>query len=420
MTSPSSSSSAFRAFPLHEHVPTARPAPSEPMHIHYKRRILWWVLGSIVVLLVILRLAAPWLLTSYLNKELAGLADFQGHVESTSLSLYRGAFQIRHITMVSRPPISPALNVTCEDIDITLIWRRLFHGQLVGTVTLYRPVATVTTAAASAPPPPAVAPVPAIPADNETWQQELQGLLPILVPEIQIVSSQVVYRDAAHGIDMPVCTLTLGLTNLTNRAQLSPHQNTVITITATGTIAGEGKLDLNGEVDPYPPLPTFALHLSVTNTDLTAYNELLRTYGKIDLRHGAFSGFTEMHCDQGHLQGYLKPLVTGVQTEPLKEAKRKGLSVVKEAVVSATDTLLKNTDKNRVAGQIPLHGDLTDPKTRIWPTVASILGNGFIRALEPDFDHKQDEGDKPLPTQEPATSDSALQQAQSKSDSRAK
>jgi len=420
MTSPSSSSSAFRAFPMHAHVPTARPAPSEPIHVHYKRRILWWVLGSVVVLLVILRLAAPWLLTTYLNKELAGLADFQGHVESTSLSLYRGAFQIRHVTVVSRPPMSPALNVTCEDIDITLVWHRLFHGQLVGTVTLYRPAAIVTTAAQSAPPPPAVAPAPAVTADKETWQQQLQGLLPILVPEVQIVSAQVVYRDAALGIDMPACTMTVGLTNLTNRAQLSPHQNTVVTVIAKGTIAGNGKVDFNGEVDPYPTLPTFALHLSVTDTDLTAYNALLRAYTKVDLRHGTFSGFTEMHCDQGHLQGYLKPLVTGVQTEPLKEAKKKGLSVVKEAVVSATDTLLKNTDKNRVAGQIPLHGDLTDPKTSIWKSVASILGNGFIRALEPDFDHKQDEGDKPLPTQEPVKSDAALQQAQSKADSPSK
>jgi len=375
----------FIAYPLHAWT-TPLPAPA-PVVVPVQRLRRWpWVLGGVLAAVLVLRLSASWLALWYCNHALAGLTDVQGHAGGVSLGLWRGVCQVHDITLETRPQISPAWTLSCPSCDIALVWRRLLDAELVGSVTVSHPQLTLTRRPSVPGPHPRAA--PAAQADRETWQQQLQGIVPILLTSLQVADCHLTYDDPAATIHLDVGRVTLGLTNLTNHARASALTNRVISVLAIGTLLGHADLHLSGEVDPYPPLPTFTLRLQVEHADLTALDPVLRAYEQFDLRQGTAALYAEVHSEGGILDGYLKPLITDLQTVPLKQAHHLGVSRIKEAVVSLADRVVRNEPKDRVAGQSPLHGDLTAPTTQVWPTVASILANGFIHALAPGLDHQ--------------------------------
>jgi len=63
-----------------------------------KRRSRWGV-SLLVVLgaLVGLRLALPWILEDYVNRQLAALEGYWGQVEDVDVALWRGAYQIQGV-----------------------------------------------------------------------------------------------------------------------------------------------------------------------------------------------------------------------------------------------------------------------------------------------------------------------------------
>lgn len=61
-----------------------------------KRRYSWplWTVAGILVLLVALSIALPYLVRNYLNDKLANMGDYRGQVTDVDLALWRGAYRI--------------------------------------------------------------------------------------------------------------------------------------------------------------------------------------------------------------------------------------------------------------------------------------------------------------------------------------
>lgn len=51
-------------------------------------------LGSLIVLLVALQLALPYLVRDYLNEKLADMGDYRGQVSDVDLAWWRGAYTV--------------------------------------------------------------------------------------------------------------------------------------------------------------------------------------------------------------------------------------------------------------------------------------------------------------------------------------
>lgn len=60
-----------------------------------KKKIVIWVLGSFLVVLIGLRLALPYILLNYVNKQLTKIDGYTGHVDDIDVALYRGAYTIK-------------------------------------------------------------------------------------------------------------------------------------------------------------------------------------------------------------------------------------------------------------------------------------------------------------------------------------
>ena len=62
-----------------------------------KRRKWKIVLISIISILIIVRLILPYVVLKFVNKKLAGLKEYYGHVEDIDIALIRGAYKINNI-----------------------------------------------------------------------------------------------------------------------------------------------------------------------------------------------------------------------------------------------------------------------------------------------------------------------------------
>lgn len=67
-----------------------------------KRRYSWplWTVAGILVLLVALSIALPYLVRNYLNDKLANMGDYRGQVTDVDLALWRGAYRINGLEII--------------------------------------------------------------------------------------------------------------------------------------------------------------------------------------------------------------------------------------------------------------------------------------------------------------------------------
>jgi len=411
--------------------PALAPLPDGGSRAPTRHHPWWWVLGTVVVLLIALRLIAPWLVTAVLNRKLAALPDYTGHVARVSLSLYRGAYQLHDVRFDSRPGIAPALDITCRELEIAMLWPRLLHGALAGSVVIIEPNVTVTVRPTAAsglavappttqppqPPQPQAQPAPArtpagAPVPKRSWQQIVGSFFPIDIAQIQLARGRMVYRDPGKAIDLGLGDVSLAVTNITNRAASSPSHTRIASFTAQGTTIGGGALRFGGDLDPFASVPQFAVQLALVHIDLTALDGLFIRYEKINIKKGSASIYVELHCSHGRLTGYLKPLLTDVSIFRLADVKKHGISAVKEAVVGTIAETFKNHPHDRFAGEVPLMGDITRPSTSIWKTIVSVVRNAFIKALQPGFDPQHEPPGELPPAQAAQPAQPALHAAQ--------
>ena len=62
------------------------------------------------------------------------------------------------------------------------------------------------------------------------------------------------------------------------------------------------------------------------------------------------------------------------------------LETLWEGFVGVFKFILKNQGTNTLATKAPIEGDLTNSKTKIWPTVFNIFKNGWISAFKGEVD----------------------------------
>ena len=64
-----------------------------------RRKVVLIVLGSLLVILIGLRIALPYILLRFVNKELQTIPGYTGHVDDIDVHLIRGAYTIKVIRL---------------------------------------------------------------------------------------------------------------------------------------------------------------------------------------------------------------------------------------------------------------------------------------------------------------------------------
>ena len=210
-----------------------------------------------------------------------------------------------------------------------------------------------------------------------------KGLL-LKIDEVNFVRSKFTFSDEAENppFNLLVSDLTLKATDVSNH---SNQGNSGIAM--RGKFMNSGSLVMTGVFRPERSGPDFSINLAVQNTDLVSLNDLLEAYGGVRVAHGKFSVFSQMTVKGGNIDGYVKPLFTGLAVYDYQRDKNKPLTQqAYKLLVAAGAHLLKNGHTESVATNVQIAGKLSQPDVNVWQALGQALENGFIKAIMPGFD----------------------------------
>jgi hypothetical protein len=332
------------------------------------------VIVGIILLLIIFRLALPSIVKSYVNKKLNQLPGYTGHVDDIDIHLIRGAYAIEGLELRKKidPPKYPFLQI--QHIDLSVEWKYLFKGSLVGEVEMDRPVINILASTADLSKEPSRA----------SWTETVEALMPMTINRLVVRNGRFAYLDFSRKPDVNLYIDGMNLTalNLANvEAKGTPLPSSVA---LTGTSIGNGHLKANMKLNALKQIPDFNLNMQLTGTKLTSLNGFIKAYGKFDVERGGLDLYSELELNNGQLKGYAKPFFKNIKVLNWKKDKKEGgiLSAAKEAVIGLFVKVVENPKTKKVATKIPIKGNVNNPETSGWATFLGILKNAFIKAFQ--------------------------------------
>ena len=338
------------------------------------------VLIGIAVLLIAVRLVLPSVVLYYANKTLAGMKGYYGHVEDVDLSLYRGAYIVKNIYLNKIDPISKKQTpfFKSQDIDLSLEWKALFHGSIVGKLLFESPVLFFTKNKVE---------LGALQKDTTDFRKLLKNFMPLKVNRFEVKNGAIHYIDPTSTPTVDVSLkkthiLASNLSNVINKKVELPS-----TVTAHASMY-EGALELNMKLNALAENPTFELKAEIKNTNLVLLNDFLMAYGKFDVDKGEFSLYSEIAAKDGKFKGYVKPIIKDLKVLGPKDKNDGIFHLLWESIVGSAGFVFKNQKADQVATKVPMEGTFKNPQINTLEALWEVLSNAFIQALVPSIDHE--------------------------------
>jgi hypothetical protein len=338
------------------------------------------ILLGVVVVLVIARLLLPYFVLRYVNKVLADMDGYTGHVSDVDLALYRGAYQIDSINIrkINGKVEEPFLMI--PKMDLAIQWSALLRGKLVSEIECYRPEINFAFSEDEN--------ASQTGAEND-WTQVVRDLMPIQINHFRVIDGKI---DLTNVVSQPSTDLSMknfqleisNIRNVTDNADKLPSP-----VKASGDLPGYGgTLNFDARMQLLKQTPDFDYNLKLSDLQLTKLNTLAKRYGNIDFEKGTLDLVSEMKMEDGQIQGYLKPLTHDMQIFEWNEGDDRPVTqFVRELIAEGGNKILENKVKDQVATRIPLEGSVEEIKTDLWPILIGVLRNAYVSALTDTFDN---------------------------------
>ena len=338
------------------------------------RTFLWTgkakVLLGIVGLLVLGRLALPWILKSVINDRLANMDGYSGRVLDVDVSLLRGAYvlddlRIERVDEDVRVPF-----VEAERIDVSLEWLALFQGSVVAEIVAEHPVLNFVNGARGQN------------GEGNDWRDTVDDLVPITINHFAVHDGEVHYRDfgSRPTVDLVAADLEVEATGLSTQ-QDETGRRLPAHVEVSARVQRSGRLRATIDLDPWQERPTFDLALALERLPARELNRFLRAYAWVDAEGGDFFCYSEISSRRGNFQGYVKPMVEHLD---LVEWGEHGdvVNVIADLVVQLVVDLFENHGTDRFATRVNVSGSFDEPGVSALQAVVGVLRNTFIEAFE--------------------------------------
>lgn len=341
------------------------------------------VIAALVVLLVIVHIALPFLVRDYLNDKLRDMGAYSGQVADVDLALWRGAYVINglEITKVDGKVPVPLLDVPRTDIAVS--WHALWYDHaVVARVAFLRPTLNFVDGGANK--------QASQTGEGTDWRAQLEKLLPITLNEVRVDDGKITFNNftSKPPVKLEATRIDASLYNLTNVEDAQGKRDA--RFDGKALLFGHAPLDAQATFDPFSNFEDFEFRLRVTDIELKRVNDFASAYGKFDFNAGHGDVVVEAQADKGKLNGYIKPLLRGVDVfnwQQDVENKDKGFfRSIWEALVGGTETVLKNQRKNQFATRVELSGNVHQQDISPLQAFWQILRNGFVQAFNARYE----------------------------------
>jgi len=335
---------------------------------------------SIVVFLVLLNFLLEPVALHYANKSLAELKGYKGSIRDIEIHLYRGAYRIDTLVIekVNDGKTTPFFKA--DGIDISVEWKSLFKGSIVSEFVVERPMINFIKEGNDV----------AAGGDND-YISVIKGLSPITINRFEVLDGEVHYidRSSSPKIDIAAKQLNAKALNLRNVDDNKDKLPSSIYLFAN--TSGKGRIYSRMKLNALKKTPDFDLNFELQHMDLTYLKDFTDAYAKFTFKQGQLYLSTELAMEDGHYNGYLKPVMENIRIIDLTpdteaEKKRGFLKRLWELVVGATVSVVKNKPKDRLATKIPLKGNVNGKEDFTWTAIVNVLRNGFVQAFDKDVE----------------------------------
>ena len=343
-----------------------------------KRRSIYIGL-TVLFVIIIIRLILPYIVLHYVNKSLAEMSGYYGHVEDIDISLYRGAYVVNnlYINRVDTATLKQTDLFKAPDIDISIEWKSLFHGRIVSELEFREPVLKFTEDAAEP---------EQMEKDTNDFRKMLKTFTPISVNRFEVYDGTIAYVDpnVKPKVDVRMSETHIIARNLSNVADTSALPARVL---ATAGVYG-GHLDFNMRINALAEDPTYDLNLELKNADLKRLNEFFQAYGKFDVNKGTFGMYMELAAKDKKFIGYVKPFIKDLDVVGHEDRNDNILRKIWEGIVGIAGDILKAPKSDQIATKVPLVGTYDNRTIGTWYAVFAALRNGLIQGLVPTLDNQ--------------------------------
>src|SRR5690606_14326121 len=184
-------------------------------------------------------------------------------------------------------------------VDLSVEWRALFDGSIVGEISFIAPKLIFTKDKTE---------VGQVAKDTADFRTLLNSFMPLKVNRFEIHNGSIQYVDhtSSPKVDIAMNNVQAVAQNLINTADKQEKLPADLKATAN---AYEGSLSLNMKLDALAEDPTFDLNARIEHANLVKLNDFFKAYGGFDVNKGTLGLYTEFAATEGKFKGYVKPII---------------------------------------------------------------------------------------------------------------
>ncbi len=342
------------------------------MKVPWRSKLLWLLVVLALALLVVRAMLPIWV-RDYVNRKLSEVEDYRGRVADVDIHLWRGAYSIHGVEIVKTSGDVPVPFFAAPTVDLSVEWKALFHGALVGEIHFEAPKINFVNGRSAATTQVGV---------DQPWSDKIRELFPLKINRFTVHAGEVHYRDFGRTpkVDVAIDQIRMVATNLTNSRKLSETLNAEIEI--AGRPLRSGQLRANIDLDPYAAKPTFALELEADDIPLTKLNDFAKAYAAITFEKGTLRLATAMDSKKGNFTGYVEPVFNNMAIFDPSQDNENPIDFIWQGIVGGLTRLIRNHPKDRFGTKVPISGNFDDPAPAVLQTVFNVFRNAFVKAFE--------------------------------------
>lgn len=338
------------------------------------------LLGVLVALVVVVRLALDPVATWYTRRTLAGLEGMRTSFSDVTVSLSELSYAIHDLSIekvAAEGAALPFFQVARAQLGVH--GRELLSGNLVANVQLDSPKLSLTTAGKAEKEEQGEA-IEQGPGDVPQLGRKLEELAPFRLERLQVRDGEIVWVDEREA-ERPALWLHAiegTLENFATRAALARNEPTVLAV--RGVLQRSGAVSVFATADPLAKALTFAGQGKLEGLELVELGSLIGAKSDVAPAKGTLDMAVRFRAEDGVLTGGVRPVATGLEMQ----ATESGLvPKLKELLADAAIEIFDDDDGGRdaVATTIPIVGRVDAPQVQAVPTIIGILRNAFVRGL---------------------------------------
>ena len=334
------------------------------------------ILVSMVFLLLACRLALPYVLMHYVEKQINKLPEYHAKIDDLDVHLYRGSYTIKKFQLWKITHNIPVPFFESDLIDLSVEWGALLNGSIVAKIIASHPVIHFVDDKN---------PNKQQLTIDSRWVDLVESLFPLYINSVVANKGEIYFQNFDE--DVPFTTYLkdarFEMYNMQNAKHSKESLSSSFSFAARPM--DNGSLNMNGKFDPFGKRPTFYLKGELKSLNIRYIANLLKHYTKVDVVKGNFSLYGEFAAKNNHIEGYAKPFIQDLKIgDPKKE---NPLEQIYNGAAAIVAKVVENSDKKTIATKIKISGNIDDPDTSLLSIIGYLLRHAFIQALIPQVDH---------------------------------